>query len=96
MATYRRIPEIVDARQFTGGAKNGLELVHWVDSNEGKAFWNPEISPIRNNPEHIRVYENHASKVFEVAYIGDHIMQRQDGRFEVVRQQELDSDFEIQ
>jgi hypothetical protein len=80
-------PEIVDARQFTGGITNGMDLVLWVNSNEGKATW-------LATPERIRVAEDAYSMIFAVAYPGDWIMRNQDGTFTAIRKQELDSEYD--
>lgn len=93
MSTFRKV-EIVDARKFEGGIENGSELVFWVNSKEGKAFYYSNHSQDKTNVERIRVAEDAYSMMFAVAYPGDWIMQRQDGHFEVVRQQELDAEYE--
>jgi hypothetical protein len=94
MATFRRV-EIVDARKFEGGAQNGTDLVFWVEEKEGHALWFPPKQARRGNiPEHFRIYDHPYSSVFEIAYVGDWIMQNQDGTFKVVRQQQLDSEYE--
>jgi hypothetical protein len=42
MSKYVQKPVEVDARQFTGGEKNGKELEAWVNSLGGDATWSPE------------------------------------------------------
>lgn len=86
MPTFRKV-EIVDARKFEGGVQNGTDLVFWVNSNEGKAFY-------YSKNERIRVATDAYSMMLDVAYPGDWIMQNQDGTFQVVRQQQLDSEYE--
>lgn len=93
MPTFRKV-EIVDARKFEGGIHNGSELVFWVTSKEGKAFYYSNHTKDETNVERIRVAEDAYSMMFAVAYPGDWIMQNQDGTFKVVRQQELDSEYE--
>lgn len=39
MARYRQIPELVDARQFTGGRENAEALLLWLKSNGCDAEW---------------------------------------------------------
>lgn len=39
MPTFRKKNAVVDARQFTGGIRNGMDLVLWVTSNQGWAAW---------------------------------------------------------
>lgn len=100
MPTFKKKPETVDARQFTGGLQNGTDLVLWVQSNEGKILWVDEqqfsMSPARKgtSPEHIRLYDIPYGHAFDIVYVGDWILQRQNGAFEVIRQQDLDMDYE--
>ena len=42
MVKYKTIPAEVDARQFTGGEKNGKTLESWVNSLGGDAKYSPE------------------------------------------------------
>jgi hypothetical protein len=39
MARYRQRPEIVDARQFTGGKENAEELMQWLRAKGCTATW---------------------------------------------------------
>jgi hypothetical protein len=39
MARYRQIPDLVDARQFTGGRENAEALLIWLKSNGCDATW---------------------------------------------------------
>ena len=39
MARYRQIPELVDARQFTGGRENAEALLLWLKSKGCDAEW---------------------------------------------------------
>lgn len=39
MARYRQIPNIVDARQFTGGLENAEALLIWLKSKGCDAEW---------------------------------------------------------
>ena len=100
MPTFKKIPEVVDGRQFEGGPKNATDLLLWVHSNEGKALWVEERVTWRSGsrqgtaPEHIRLYDMPFSHIFELVYVGDWIIRRQSGKFEVVRPQELASDYE--
>jgi hypothetical protein len=88
MPTFKKRPEIVDARKFEGGGQNGTDLVFWVNSNEGRAFW------VDVATEQIRLYFDLYGKAYDIAYVGDWIMHNQDGTFKVVRQQELDANYE--
>ena len=84
MATFRKV-EIVDAREFKGGIENGNALVFWVCSLQGLA----EYHVGRDIPEHIRLFQNYASRESEMAYPGDWIERRQNGTFKVTRKQEI-------
>lgn len=44
MAKYKTIPAEVDARQYTGGEKNGKTLEAWVNSLGGIARYSSENS----------------------------------------------------
>ncbi|QED11652.1 hypothetical protein PP914_gp164 [Arthrobacter phage Qui] len=103
MPTFRKKPEIVDARKFEGGVQNGTDLIFWVESKAGHALWDREVTGTINavegkmkviQPEQIRLYEHPYSLNYSIAYIGDWIMQCQNGKFEVLRQQELDAEYE--
>ena len=87
MATFKKKPEIVDARQFTGGVQNGTDLVFWVNSNEGGALYREATGTFA---EHVKV-ESTKRFQFQYAFVGDWIMRRQAGHFEVVRPQELEA-----
>lgn len=39
MARYRQKPELVEARQFTGGRKNAEDLIVWLKSKGCDATW---------------------------------------------------------
>lgn len=39
MAKYKQTPVEVDARQYTGGERNGQTLASWVNSLGGFAVW---------------------------------------------------------
>ena len=90
MPTFRKV-EIVDARQFHGGIENGSSLVFWVLSNEGKA--EQHITPM--GIDYIRIYEWRDSHKFEMAFPGDWVEHRQNGTFEVTRQQVIDTYEEV-
>lgn len=100
MPTFQKVPETVDARQYTGGVQNGTDLCLWVNSNGGSAAWEPEvIGQAANNGfgvrwEHLKVYDMPYSHKRAMAYVGDWIVQRQSGRFEVMRPQEFEREFQ--
>lgn len=78
MPTFRS-KEIVDARQFVGGGQNGSDVVFWVNSNEGLAFWSPGYDPsIGKSVEYI-----HLTSKFDVLVVheGDWIVRKQNGVF---------------
>lgn len=94
MPTFRKKPEIVDARQFTGGTQNGTDLLYWIQSHNGRAMWEPKINDAPNGAEYIRLYDLPIMVIQRVAYVGDWVMLRQNGTFAVVRQQELNAEYE--
>jgi hypothetical protein len=89
MPTFRKV-EIVDARKFEGGLQNGSDLVFWVCSNEGRAVYVDD-----SVGERIRVYEDRDCRISSPAFPGDWIERRQDGLFEVTRQQIIDTYEEV-
>jgi hypothetical protein len=99
MPTFQRIPETVDARPYTGGVQNGTDLCLWINSNGGKADWQPERVTWRSANregvkwEHVQVYAMPYSHTCEAAYIGDWIVQRQTGKFEVMRSQDFEAEY---
>lgn len=84
MPTFRRV-EFVDARQFTGVGHNAIDILLWVQSHEGKATHTTGGS----NPEFIRIFRDYASCEFELVFVGDWVMQNQDGTFRGVRPEAL-------
>lgn len=92
MPTFQKT-ETVDARKFEGGIQNGTDLVFWVNSKGGNAFYYSDNPKGDRDIERIRVAEDAYSMMFTVAYPGDWIMQNQDGSFKAIRQQELDSEY---
>lgn len=90
MPTFKKKPEIVDARQFTGGTQNGTDLVFWIESNAGHAIWQEETD---RRLENIKVDSTQRYR-YGYAYPGDWIMQNQDGSFKVIRQQDLDAEYD--
>ncbi len=90
MSTFRKV-EIVDARKFEGGIPDGSELVFWVSSGGGKA----EFFTSGGIVEYIRIYEHRESRKFEMAFPGDWIERRQNGEYQVTRQQVIDTYEEV-
>lgn len=99
MPTFQTVPETVDARQYSGGVQNGTDLAFWVNSNGGSAAWEQEATGRAAGNrfgvrwEHIKVYDMPYSHKNEIAYVGDWIVQRQSGRFEVMRTQDFEREF---
>lgn len=91
MATFQRT-ETVDARQFLGGKENGASLAFWVNSNghrtETRGEWCEETTVGNKTlPERVRV--NSCSTWCGSAFVGDWIMYKQDGSFDVLRPEML-------
>lgn len=80
MPTFKKKPEIVDARQFRGDRVDGLDIVLWITSNDGQAVWT-EPDDIR--PAKVFVEEERFK--FIPAFKNDWIVFHQNGSFEVVR-----------
>lgn len=99
MPTFQSKPETVDARQFEGGVQNGSDLAFWVNSNGGSAAWRPEVTGREAGNqfgvrwEHVKVLDMPYSHKSSDAYVGDWIVQRQSGKFEVMRPQEFELEF---
>lgn len=93
MATFRRRPEIVDARQFTGGVQNGTDICLWVNSNHGGAYWwEKRVVGGRILAERIRLYPSGSD--YALVWIGDWIVHRQDGTWEALRPEDLHEEYE--
>lgn len=92
MPTFQRT-ETVDARQFTGGKENGLDIALWVNAQgkltETRAEYMPEIkAAMKDHPEYVRI----RNYVFRTSvYQGDWVILRQDGRFDHLRPQEFEA-----
>jgi hypothetical protein len=84
MPTFKKV-EVVDARQFTGGVDQGMELVLWVESGGGVGWW-AEADPELKWHEQLRIGKQGALRS---AYVGDWIVHHQAGGFSVMRPQEL-------
>ena len=81
MPTFKKKPEIVDARQFTGGAQDGMNLVLWVRSGGAQAFWSDSFAA----GEREKVYVEESRYDLTPAFVDDWIVKHQNGSFEVVR-----------
>jgi hypothetical protein len=90
MPTFKKKPEVVDARQFTGGLQNGSDIAFWVNSNDSLAHWLKEIPGLCLEKIHVQVDRfKHES-----AYMNDWIVRRQDGHFEVLRPEEFNEQYD--
>ena len=90
MPTFQKKPETVDARQFTGGKENGMEIVTWINSVGGLSvtiMWDV----LYGGTEIIKIIQ---PNYLETAFVGDWIMQRQNGYIEVVRPQMLELEYD--
>ena len=92
MGVFKKKPEVVDARQFDGERQNGLDLVLWIQSNQGKA----EFSHLDNYKPRLWVYEHFAGSMANAAFPGDWIVCRQSGQFEVWRKELFEETYEQQ
>lgn len=92
MPTFQANPETVDARQFKGGVQNGTDLILWVQSNSiaHRGAYLEELPGRRHERLVITTHERH---VVRSAFVEDWIVQRQSGKFEVMRPQEFEEKF---
>lgn len=89
LPTFKKKPEVVDARQFTGGTQNGTDLVFWVQSNRGHAMWIDSYQ--KSFPETIRL-EEHMEMI--PVFTGDWIVLKQDGTFTAMRPEVFELTYE--
>lgn len=95
MPTFKKKPEIVDARQFTGGVQNGTDLTFWIQSHEANAVWREAKRDEEydcDDPEYI--YLSYGKFKFSYAYVGDWIILRQDGRMVTMRPEDFNREYE--
>ncbi|ALY09034.1 hypothetical protein SEA_NIGHTMARE_63 [Arthrobacter phage Nightmare] len=82
MARYRQIPELVDARQFTGGAANAEALIAWLKSKGCEATWidNQTVMDIHlvERLSFSEIVEPHETKIIRSAYRQDWIVLKND------------------
>lgn len=100
MATFRRKPEVVDARQLTGDTQNDLDVQLWVNSIV------PAGVQTQFSTYGVRAKDGTRGiitrKLFlirmpdgsEIAHMGDWIVHRQDGHLEIVRPENMELDYE--
>lgn len=77
MARYRQIPELVDARQFTGGKENAVELNQWLTSKGCTSTWvdNQTVMDI-HLVERLQFTTPEQETIFRSAYRKDWIVNR--------------------
>ena len=77
MARYRQIPELVDARQFTGGSTNAEALLIWLKSKGCDADWvdNQTVMDI-HLVERLQFIAPGSENIIRSAYRGDWIVVR--------------------
>lgn len=97
MGTFQKT-ETVDARQFTGGLENGMNLVLWVNSNgqltEARAEYHNELKGATHTiPERVRL---RSYTLREDAFVGDWIILKQNGLIDHMRNQEFISEGYVQ
>jgi hypothetical protein len=75
MARYRQKPEIVDARQFTGGCENAEALLIWLKAKGCDATWvdNQTVMDI-HLVERIQFVTPNNEKIIRSAYRKDWIV----------------------
>lgn len=83
----------IEAAEFTGGIDQGCELMVWIVEGGGQAIWNDEVPGEWNRcgmREHIRITEGSA---YMFAYVGDHIVRDENGRFKPLRKGLIDAKY---
>jgi hypothetical protein len=91
MPTFKRKPEVVDARQFTGEDAADASLLLWIQSNAGEGV-RVYIQPLGLRQK--KVLSLRYPTNYEVAYLGDWLVWRQHGQFEIVRPEAMELDYE--
>ena len=95
LPTFMKKPEIVDARQFTGGVQNGTDLTHWIQANGADAHWSPAKRDEENDyddPEYI--YLTYGKFKFTYIHVGDWVILRQDGRVVGMRPEDFNREYD--
>jgi hypothetical protein len=92
MGVFKSKPEVVDARQLDGTREKALELMLWVQSNEGRA----EIREYDPHTVNFLLADHYASRAFTIGYKGDWVILRQSGIFELMRNEEFTQRYEQQ
>lgn len=93
MPTFKRRSEYGDARQFTGGLEQGMEIVLWINSNNGKASWYPErLVGSRTLSERIILWISDDNYTF--VWVNDWAMYKQDGTWDTYRPEDLHEEYE--
>jgi hypothetical protein len=88
VGTFKKKPEIVDARQFNGGVQNASSLILWIESGVGRAILVEET-----DERFERVMVDEALNKWVPAYVGDWVVRHQNGSFEVVRPLTFEFDY---
>ena len=81
MAIYMPKHEMIEARQFTGGVDNALDLISWMSTHNGKAVHAFDGDNFKNN----RIMVETSKYEYEPAFISDWILIHQDDRIEVIK-----------
>lgn len=79
MARYRQIPELVEARQFTGGKNNAMEINQWLTANGCTSIWvdNQTVMDI-HLVERLQFQKSADAKHVYSAYRNDWIVKKDD------------------
>lgn len=97
MPTFRKRPEVVDARQFTGTDENTNELVLWIQSCAGEGVHVTNSTALVGNKKdrrQVRLLSIRYPNDWEIAHENDWIVLRQSGYFEVVRPEVMALEYE--
>lgn len=93
MARYRQRPDIVDARQFTGGEVNANELIDWLRSKGCGATWIDNQTVMDLHLIERLTFNIPNNKIVFSAYRGDWIVKKGD-TFRIFPNKEFGERFE--
>jgi hypothetical protein len=95
MARHRQIPELVDARQFTGGSANAEALLIWLRSKGCDAEWvdNQTVMDI-HLVERLQFIAPDSENIIRSAYRKDWIVLKSNGKWRIFPERKFRERFE--
>lgn len=95
MPTFKKKPEVIDARQFTGEEQNRNDLILWIQSHGANAHWSPAYRDEENDydsPEYI--YIEYSKWKFDYIHVNDWVILKQDGRIVGMGPEDFNREYE--